>query len=200
MARVKRPLTQERIEHHNALALEFIADNIPTWLLHESVIRVLGFKRFILNNRMHNRGMADGSGKLWLAPVTVTKFRHTSPYSSPKGKADISPLGVFVHEMGHLVEFAMRRRKIRYHDEWWEIATTLRRQGITSYARTHPMEDFAETFRLWALNKKLLKELSPERYAFMERNVPLLLGAKVSAFKQKRADVQLALTTLVNAR
>jgi hypothetical protein len=126
-----------------------------------------------------SRGVAGHDGRIRIAS-TLAKFRHTSPYTSPKGKADISPVGVFVHEFGHVFDFAIHKQfGMKANSptwDWLDIAKGLRRHGITSYARTCPSEDFAETHRLFVLNPKLLKELSPERYAHFKKMCLLMVG------------------------
>jgi len=113
--------------------------------------------------------------------VELAKFRHASPYTAPRGKSDMSPVGVFVHELGHMVDFALERKfgtRITRHGSPWSILSrAARKEAITSYARTCAEEDFAETHRLYVLNPSLLEELSPERYKHMRQAYIMLFGS-----------------------
>lgn len=171
-------------EQHNELARDFVLQNMPRWLLHEEVVNKLRLKEIRFDNRLNARGMASARGIVWLNPSSVTKFRHVSPYSSPFGKSDMSPLGVLVHEIGHMLWFATFRHLDS--QEWKRIYTEQRKQAVTSYARVHPDEDFAESFRLWALNPKLLKELSPERHRFITLVWQGLMGFPPRTYRQSK--------------
>lgn len=110
----------------------------------------------------------------------------------------MSPIGVFSHEMGHILWFALvrsftTRQRVMFYAGWISIFVNRSERGITSYAKTHPEEDFAEAHRLFVLNSKLLKQLSPRRYEFMQACYLWLFGTKnpKAKFKQsKRAFVQ----------
>jgi hypothetical protein len=171
---------QEKAE----LCREFILSESPRWLLHPTVVRKLGLRRvMILSDRLmrRNRGYATHEGDIMLS-LELARFRSASPYTTPKGKADISPVGVFAHEFGHILDFAVHKKFGHKANSptwvWYDIHSKLRRHGITSYARTCAGEDFAEAHRLFVLNRKLLKELSPERFSHMKQMYKMLLGTE----------------------
>ena len=182
------------------LVVEFIHDNCPRWILHPEFVQILGLKKIILQEaNSYFRGQASMSGGLWISEETA-KWRHASPYTQPKGKSDLSPLGVFAHEMGHHVWFAIRR-KYRMSPrskklppvlllEWHILHANKKKGGITSYARSHPEEDFAETHRLFVLNPRLLKQLCPDRYKMMCKCYIELIGTDKpkSKFKQGKGE------------
>lgn len=177
-------------EECRALFDEFIIDKFPRWVFHPEVTKLLNIRKLFVKHTLphRNRGMATNDGRMWIC-TEIVKFRAPSPYTSPGGKSDISPIGVLAHELGHMLEFAVARQGLWDEEGWRAIHRDHRRSAITSYAKVHPMEDFAESHRLFLLNPKLLKELSPERYAFVRNCWTLLLGKRrKTAFKQSRAE------------
>lgn len=166
------------------LCREFILAECPRWVLHPNVVRKLGFRSVTITPRVddvYSRGNADHNGRVRISSH-LDRFRHASPYTVPKGKADLSPVGVFAHEFGHIVDFAVHKKYGMKATsptwDWLRIHRDLRRGGITTYARSYPSEDFAETHRLFVLNAKLLKVLSPERHAHMRHIYMMLLGTE----------------------
>lgn len=166
----------EKIE----LCLRFAQENVPRWVFHPDVIKVLQLHeiRFVPEDQMRgDRGFAI-EHKVRVSAVTA-KWRHASPYTAPCGKADLSPVGVMVHEMGHILEFASWRIQegTRIQLEWKQLHDEQRSKAITSYARSHWREDLAESHRLYVLNPKLLTELSPDRYDAIHRIYTSLTGS-----------------------
>jgi hypothetical protein len=170
------------------LCIEFIHENAPRWLMNPEVLKALGFRRLTITAlRGGTRGQADRYGRVWINPV-LAKFRHSSPYTSPKGKSDLSPIGVLAHEMGHTLQFALMKNALWDQEGWLSIYRDLRKEALTSYAKVHSMEDFAESHRLYALNPKLLKELSPDRYAFVKKCWSKLLDQPVTKYRLTKAE------------
>lgn len=176
--------------------VEFIKDELPHWLLHPTVVRRMCLSSIVITPVVDvdgSRGNADWQGNVRLA-ANLARFRHTSPYTSPKGKTDISPIGVLAHELGHVVWYALERKpgkRKTWQLEWRSLHQMKKGSGISSYARrSGAEEDFAETHRLFVLNPKLLKELSPERFEFMQWCYWQLLGTvhPRRQFKRPKAE------------
>ena len=74
-------------------------------------------------------------------------------------KADITPGGVLCHEYGHKFYF-----NYKLQNYWKQVVKFAPTKGITSYANTNVSEDFAETFRLFLTNPKLLSVVDNFRY------------------------------------
>lgn len=175
-------------EQRAELCIDFIFENAPRWLMNPEVLKALEFKQLTIASLWRGtRGQADRYGRVWINPV-LAKFRHSSPYTSPKGKSDLSPIGVLSHELGHTLQFALMKRGMWDEEGWSYIYRKLRKDALTSYAKVHSMEDFAESHRLYALNPKLLKELSPERHAFVKACWSKLLPSPVTKYRITKAE------------
>jgi hypothetical protein len=189
----------EKIE----LCKQFVQDNAPHWIFNPDLIAALQLReiRFCREDVMRgNRGYAL-EHNVRVSAVTA-KWRHASPYTAPCGKADLSPLGVMVHEMGHILEFASWRVQDgpRLQQEWKALHRDRRREAVTSYARSHWREDLAESHRLFVLNPKLLKELSPERFHAIRDLYKALLNTERlrQEFKLSPADFRRQFHLLVH--
>jgi hypothetical protein len=168
--------TAEKLE----LCVQFARQHMPHWVFHPDVVQALQLHeiRFVPEAQMNgNRGYAI-EHKVRVSAVT-SKWRHASPYTAPCGKADLSPVGVMVHEIGHILEFASWRTKAKeiMQYEWQDLHRQQRGKAITSYAKSHWREDLAESHRLYVLNPKLLKELSPDRYDAIHRLYEAVTGS-----------------------
>ncbi len=177
----------EKIE----LCVQFVRENTPRWLFNPDLLKGLRLQeiRFLPERAMRgNRGYAI-EHKVRVSAVTA-KWRSSSPYTSPCGKSDLSPLGVMAHEMGHILEFAAHDADVPYPHVWYDIHRTLHKQGVTSYARSHWREDIAESHRLFVLNPKLLNELSSHRHDAIRAMYHGVFGTRTPAkeFKLSVAD------------
>lgn len=83
-------------------------------------------------------------------------------YSWPGSVSDCTFRGVYLHEVGHVVHFALGRRE----KGALEGLRSLGGPRVTGY-EPNPMETFAETFRLYAGNPALLLAGRPWRYEFL---------------------------------
>lgn len=147
------------------LCLDFVQANCPFWILNPELTTLMHFREVTFKSKAlmrGARGFAYHNGRVEVS-TDLAKFRHASPYTAPRGKADISPVGVFAHEMGHILDFALRRSKTypEVRQMWRQMPI---REAVTSYAGSSVGEDFAESHRLFVLNPKLLKQLSPSRF------------------------------------
>lgn len=186
----------ERYARQTEQCIQFIKDEMPHWIFHPTVIRRMCLTSIVITpvvDTHGSRGNADWNGNVRIT-CNLARFRHTSPYTSPKGKTDISPIGVLAHELGHILWFALARkpgtRKL-WQLEWRSLHYNQRSSGISSYARrAGPEEDFAETHRLFVLNPKLLRELSSDRFEFMQWCYRQLLGTEHPRrqFKRLKSD------------
>lgn len=79
-----------------------------------------------------------------------------------------------VHEVGHTVAFAdRRRRQDDFERLFWPNGNRDHARGvpISAYALLHPAEDFAESFLYYRYGGARLASRGPERYAWMRDNV-----------------------------
>ncbi len=87
-------------------------------------------------------------------------------------------LDTLVHEIGHNVNFNIRRYNFDLDVEWRlmyeESQKTFPQEGkgfVTNYARTTKYEDFAESYRTYVRDPRALLFFSPAKYEFMRDNV-----------------------------
>ncbi len=79
-----------------------------------------------------------------------------------------------VHEVGHTVAFARRRRlQAAFDRAFWPGGERDHHRGnpVTSYALLGPSEDFAEAFLHYRYNATRMATTSPQRYAWMRDHV-----------------------------
>lgn len=157
----------------------------------------LGFTGLYVQDLLRggSRGYATVNGTVFLSARGTVKFRTASPYSAPCGKSDMSPTGVFAHEFGHILQFALAgARRTDLLGEQRAIYARDRRNGITGYGRSHWQEDFAEAHRLYLLNPDLLRDLSVERLKLVECCYRAVLGClprhkQFSVVRRQRASL-----------
>lgn len=75
---------------------------------------------------------------------------------------------IFTHELGHRAE-GYKSQHLEKSDEWKSISKS--DNAVSLYSKTSATEDFAETYALYRLNGKRLKETSPLKYKFMKERV-----------------------------
>ena len=87
-------------------------------------------------------------------------------------------LDTLVHEIGHNVNFNIRRDNFDLDVEWRlmyeETKKTFPQDGkgfVTNYARTTKYEDFAESYRTYVRDPQSLLYFSPAKYEFMRDKV-----------------------------
>lgn len=104
---------------------------------------------------------------------------------------------VLMHEIGHAIDSYYKKivgKKLTETQEWLDITgwgsnipypekpvaliqkdsfkiqtADGKETPVTAYACTHPMDDFAETYRFYMLNENFLKDHYPKRFAFMQK-------------------------------
>ena len=98
-------------------------------------------------------------------------------FDSFEEKSKYGKIGTLIHEIGHRVG---EIGKVEETPEWKDLSkwqekgkewTPMNDSFIGMYAKTNPFEDFAETFVAYRYNPKTLKEVSPEKYAFMKNYI-----------------------------
>lgn len=177
-------------DKYKKCALQLL-ENMPGFTLNPEFQSRIGFRRANLVDTPSDprRGWARVDGEFYLNAAHLSRFCGPSPYSRLGGKSDMSPTGVACHELGHIVHFRLlAARRIDFNTRIDELFKTQRKLAITSYARSHPHEDFAEAHRLWALNPGLLKELSPERWELQDEIYLFLLGSGRHAYRIRKAQ------------
>ena len=87
-------------------------------------------------------------------------------------------LDTLIHEIGHNVNFNIRRDNFDLDVEWRlmyeESNKTFPQDGkgfVTNYARTTKYEDFAESYRTYVRDPKSLLFFSPAKYEFMRDKI-----------------------------
>jgi len=81
-------------------------------------------------------------------------------YKTFGGIKDLTPAGIFCHELGHAVEWCSDT----IHNKFESISSEKR---VTVYAYTNTSEDIAESVRLYLSNNKLCLERIPYRYEIL---------------------------------
>lgn len=84
----------------------------------------------------------------------------------PRYKADVTPLGIAAHELGHHVSYSVARRATtppRRHWAAWTLAV-MPELPLTTYGCRSPEEDIAESVKLFVTNPTLLYFLRPVRH------------------------------------
>lgn len=159
----------EVIKHRFA---DFLFTKTPSFLLDKDFLERIGVRKVILDVRQDFlRGQAQlGLGVLMLNYKASTRWMSDSEYQGYGKVEDLTPTGVLAHEVGHFVLEAAETQSVLGD---WDTAFDPR-TSITGYGTTNPHEDFAESFRLWALNPLKLKELRPNRYKRIEKAAKLL--------------------------
>lgn len=96
----------------------------------------------------------------------------------PGSVTDREPYGVIAHELGHHADWSTGERKWTYGSEYCEeVKNAAREPGLTSYAETNPAEWFAEAFRLFVTNPRLLYVLRPRTFGVLIKKwKPILQG------------------------
>ena len=99
------------------------------------------------------------------SPCTDSQARN---WNWPGNTVDREPLGVVCHELGHHVDYNAGKRRGAYSSEYSEMVMEhANEKPISSYA-PNPAEWFAEMFRLFMLNPKLLQLLRPHTYSLLK--------------------------------
>lgn len=183
-----------------------ILSNLPGFILNPDFRSVIGLKNVLLIDKPSDpmRGWAQIDGQIFINAAHLSRHCSDSPYSKFGGKADLSPTGVIAHEVGHIVHFALKglRRDpdaVALNNRARELYTTDRKHGITSYARTHWHEDFAEAHRLWCTNPDRLKELSESRWELHREIYRLLLGTDRKELRIKKSKRSSYFLELIHA-
>lgn len=91
-------------------------------------------------------------------PPSVSNYS----WSWPGYSADLTPLGVVTHELGHHWHFWYGVRDITR--DWKDTIKGQREKPVSSYGASCTHEDIAEAFKLFVNNPTLLQELWPVRY------------------------------------
>jgi hypothetical protein len=178
--------------------VEDIEARAPLLFRSSEFAEYLGWKSIHLSSTLKKERGWRGEA-LWREGIValdardVSRFRTATPYSAPGGKADMSPTGVLAHELGHFWWF---KRPYDVARRWRSVFGHKDEKPITRYAGTHVGEDFAESFRLWALNPAMLATVAPRRYALIG-SLSLTHGfshMKLEASKQKDQSLKVAIT------
>lgn len=114
-----------------------------------------GFGRGMGRFGFYHRGKIHYNAKKCRKPTKTPGFA----WSYTGYKADLTAPGVIAHELGHHVD------ALYGNHAFWRGAIG-HEPVTTTYGGTCTSEDFAESFRLFALNPDLLLEGRPRRYAF----------------------------------
>ena len=82
---------------------------------------------------------------------------------------DYTVLGAVCHELGHHVQLLKGWKRVdrTYYDPY------IKETPVSMYSRSSRPEDFAECFRLFLTNPKLLLALCPMRYAYFTKSLKL---------------------------
>ena len=133
-------------------------------------------------NWVKSTGFSAGGAVGWARQgrITVCPSVCTMPgrgYSWPGSVSDRTVRGVYLHEVGHVVHWALPDMRAAL-----EGLRALGGPRVTGY-EPNAYETFAETFRLYAGNPALLLEGRPWRYEFMQA-----LGIKPMARMPKAWD------------
>jgi hypothetical protein len=177
------------------LMVKYLAGRLPTVATMPEFVELLGWRAFlIVEENSGQRGFCIWRGGTVAVDVSTLRHRNAnSVYTKVYGKSDISPVGVLCHELGHLFSYQLQRRERKFRQEWDKIHASRRRTGITSYARdAGPEEDLAESHRLFLLNHSLLRDLSPDRHAYLVEGYSRLMGGKVWRPEEHGTPVQAA--------
>ena len=109
-------------------------------------------------------------------PIYRIIYVYKPSFQSQNGASAL--LDTLVHEIGHNVNFNIRRDNFDLDVEWRlmyeESKKTFPQDGkgfVTNYARTTKYEDFAESYRFYVRDPKSLLYFSPAKYEFMRDNV-----------------------------
>ena len=107
-------------------------------------------------------GLCTYQGVLYIVVNNIARSIHQSDSRSKEGAAeDVSPFGVLMHEVGHAVHFKLEKKegmsRMEFSQKWRELIKGDR--PVSRYAYTSPTEDFAETFRMFFLNKSQLTDV-----------------------------------------
>ena len=123
------------------------------------------------------RGGPGAKGFYRPTVVSYCSVNHSLPvkvpvraWSFPGYKADVTPVGVIAHEVGHHVDHLTDLRK-KFKTEWESVVQ--QEPAVTSY-EPHPGEAFAEALRLFITNPHLLRLGRPKRYAFITHTLQLM--------------------------
>jgi hypothetical protein len=91
--------------------------------------------------------------------------------SALPGTARMGWQAVVAHETAHTID--MQRKNISAHDEFWNIHKEMKEgfggKFVSKYARTHPTENFAESFAVYKIHPQWLEKNNPKMYNYMER-------------------------------
>lgn len=119
--------------------------------------------------RLASTGLYSHVGRGRNARISVnvahTAFLVNNPtvrrQSRPGWKTDRTATGVVQHELGHHMWYCASREA---HTVWRDLIRTSHRDLRVSGYEPNVEEAFAETFRLFVLNPRLLKAALPHRY------------------------------------
>lgn len=138
--------------------------------LRESAIMNSGFYRFL---KGYSLAMYNGAGVA--ANAMGALFDAYEQYNF------LDQVSVVTHELGHRTSSWNGKgldEGVDWQDTtgWREVAPekwikTKNTGWVSSYAKTNPAEDFAETFNMYRFNPEKLERISPGRYLFMKIKV-----------------------------
>lgn len=97
----------------------------------------------------------------------IPLFRHISVYAAPPEYHNREELlNTLVHEIGHNAYFNMRMENEELAERWIEL---YRQDGgfVSDYARTHELEDFAESYMFYVRDPAVLRQASPAKYEYI---------------------------------
>lgn len=110
-----------------------------------------------------SRGYFDKAKKEIVLDISKSKSPVKTPgfsWSFTGYKADLTPAGILCHELGHYVD----------HSRGWasrNMPKFIGREKAVSGYEPNCLEIFAESFRLFMTNPRLLKIARPRRYEFI---------------------------------
>lgn len=149
----------------------FLVEKSPSVIWNEGFIKFLGVHQILVNvntERSLVRGLATSDGEVRLTLNKSSRWMEDSQVYTLNGLDDMSPVGIYVHELGHHFQWALERQGV---DDIFDtyFCDLPRTSAVSPYARTSPTEDFAETFRVFVTNPDLLRSHCKVRYNAMRR-------------------------------
>lgn len=127
-----------------------------------------------INNNIYCNGICYSTGliEINLKKCQVATKTPQFKWSFPGYKADITPIGVLAHELGHYVLLLYANDKIVINELFKLINS--KEKNITSYDKNNNYHEiFAESFKLFLTNPDLLKTFYPLRYNLIYNTMKL---------------------------
>lgn len=156
----------------------YLAQHCPSVIWNKKYATAIGWETLtIVEGPAIIRGLSYyNRGHIELRLNQSTRWMNNSgPASTLNGQEDLTPVGVLAHELGHQYECALRRHCGKEAAELFKEYEALQlKTAVSHYGGTDLMEDWAEAYRIYLLNPKLLQRISPQRTALFDRADDLL--------------------------